>query len=361
MNNNVTLRVNNREWGGWTSVSISAGIERLARDFSIEITRQWPGTEDVGQLQPKVKKGDAVTVLIGTDLVISGYIDATPVRYDAKSVSVGIVGRSKTADLIDCSATTTQFTGRTFTQIAEQLAKPFGVSVVNAGIDNTPIIGLQVDFGETVIDVLDKMMGLQQVLAYDNAKGDLVVGPVGASHCVTALVLGENIISCDTEQSIKERFSEYQVAGQRAGNDEDFGETTTSAIRAKTVDGGVTRYRPMIIKQMGNATGGSVIERSQFEMLRRAARTDEVTYTVQGWRQGNGKLWEPNQSVTVYDPVLDFNNRDMLIAEVTYKKSDQGTTTELRIGPADAYLPEPPKTKKKKKRDDDDDYDEGDE
>lgn len=45
MNDNVTLRVNGREWNGWTSVRIGAGIERLARDFSVEITRQWPGDE----------------------------------------------------------------------------------------------------------------------------------------------------------------------------------------------------------------------------------------------------------------------------------------------------------------------------
>ncbi|WP_354270748.1 phage baseplate assembly protein, partial [Escherichia coli] len=45
MNDNVTLRVNGREWNGWTSVRIGAGIERLARDFSVEITHQWPGYE----------------------------------------------------------------------------------------------------------------------------------------------------------------------------------------------------------------------------------------------------------------------------------------------------------------------------
>ncbi len=33
MNDNVTLRVNGREWNGWTSVRIGAGIERLARDL----------------------------------------------------------------------------------------------------------------------------------------------------------------------------------------------------------------------------------------------------------------------------------------------------------------------------------------
>lgn len=39
MNDDVTLRVNGREWG-WTSVRIGAGIERLARDYSVEITRE---------------------------------------------------------------------------------------------------------------------------------------------------------------------------------------------------------------------------------------------------------------------------------------------------------------------------------
>ncbi len=65
MNDNVTLRVNGREWNGWTSVRIGAGIERLARDFSVEITRQWPGDEGITTLQPRIKNGSKVEVLIG--------------------------------------------------------------------------------------------------------------------------------------------------------------------------------------------------------------------------------------------------------------------------------------------------------
>lgn len=103
MNDNVTLRVNGREWNGWTSVRIGAGIERLARDFSVEITRQWPGDEGITTLQPRIKNGSKVEVLIGDELVITGWVEATPVRYDARSVSTGIAGRSLTADLIDCA------------------------------------------------------------------------------------------------------------------------------------------------------------------------------------------------------------------------------------------------------------------
>lgn len=86
MNDNVTLRVNGREWNGWTSVRIGAGIERLARDFSVEITRQWPGDEGITTLQPRIKNGSKVEVLIGDELVITGWVEATPVRYDARSV-----------------------------------------------------------------------------------------------------------------------------------------------------------------------------------------------------------------------------------------------------------------------------------
>ncbi|HIF6681403.1 TPA: phage baseplate assembly protein [Serratia marcescens] len=350
MNNFVTLRVNGREWGGWTSVKIAAGIERLARDFNVQITRQWPGETGSVPLQPRVKKGELVEVLIGDDLVITGWIEATPVRYDARSVSFGITGRSKTCDLIDCVAAPTQFNGRTLAQIARQLAEPFNIEIVDEGAPTEPLQGIQADHGETVREVLAKLLAQQQALAYDDPKGQLVIGSIGATKTVTALVYGENILSCDTEQSIRERFSDYQVSGQRAGGNDDFGEATISAIRASTKDDQITRYRPYAIQQTGNATGATCKSRCEFEALQRAARTDETTYTVQGWRQGDGSLWKPNQRVIVFDPILGFNNREMLIAEVTYSLDENGTTSEIRVGPEDAYLPEPNKPGKRPKR-----------
>ncbi|WBM69124.1 baseplate protein [Buttiauxella sp. WJP83] len=349
MNDNVTLRVNGREWGGWTSVRIGAGIERLARDFSVEITRQWPGNNEQVSLQPRIKNGSKVEVLIGDDLVITGWVEATPVRYDANSVSTAISGRSLTADLIDCTAEPTQFNGQSLVQVAAALAKPFGIRVVNEGAPSGTIPGIQPDHGETVIELLNKMLGQQQALAYDDPRGRLVIGGIGVTKAHTALVLGQNIISCDTEKSIRDRFSTYQVAGQRAGNDDDFGAATTTALRARTADASISRYRPMYVQQTGQATGASCIARAEFEARQRAARTDETTYVVHGWRQGNGALWQPNLRVVVWDPVCGFDNRELLISEVNFTKDSKGTLTELRVGPADAYLPEPEDTKKRKK------------
>ncbi|MGL5800967.1 MAG: phage baseplate assembly protein, partial [Plesiomonas sp.] len=80
--------------------------------------------------------------------------------------------------------------------------------------------------------------------------------------------------------------------------------------------------------------------------------------SVVSWRQGDGQLWQPNQQVIVYDPINGFNNDSLVIAEVEYSKSrDSGTLCRLRVGPSEAYLPEPPdpqESKKRKKTDNDD-------
>ncbi|WP_105663389.1 phage baseplate assembly protein [Cronobacter dublinensis] len=351
MNNTVFLRVNGREWGGWTSVRISAGIDRAARDFNVEITRHWPGATEP---KPQIKNGDAVEVKIGDDLVLTGWVEATPVRYDARSLSMAIVGRSKTGDLIDCTATPSQHTGATLAEIAASLAEPFKVNVIDAGAPTAALIDAQPQHGETVIGCLYRLLGQVQALVYDNEKGELVLGVVGSAKAATALVLGENVLSCDTERSIKDRFSEYLVTGQRPGTDDDFGEATIAAIKQKSGDSAITRYRPHTIQQSGAATSATCKARCEFEQAQRAAKTRETTYTVQGWRQGDGALWAPNMKVIVYDPFCGFDNEELVIGEVTFIKGDQGTTTELRVAPADAYLPQPAAPKKKKSGDDED-------
>lgn len=154
MNNTVLLRVSGREWGGWTSVRISAGINRIARDFNVAITTRWPGSRDY---QPRIKNGELVEVLIGDEPVLTGYVEALPLRYDASSVSMGIVGRSKTADLVDCSALPLQQSGKNLLRIVSELAAPFGITVIDAGVPQTAVIDAQPEHGETVADCLNRL------------------------------------------------------------------------------------------------------------------------------------------------------------------------------------------------------------
>ena len=122
-------------------------------------------------------------------------------------------------------------------------------------------------------------------------------------------------------------------------------------------DGSVKRYRPSIIKQSGNATLATCKARAQYEQAHREGQTLETTYTVVGWRQGDGRLWLPNQRVIVWDPIMGFNNAELVIAEVTWEMNGNDFTTQLRVGPQAAYLPKPKTARRHRSSSDDDEDD----
>jgi prophage tail gpP-like protein len=381
--NVVRLLVNGSEYGGWKSVRISAGIERQARDFELEVTDRWPGQSEIPR---RIQPGDPCRVFIGDDLIMTGYVDATPIRYDGKSVSVGVKGRSKTADLVDCcpiesgksttassgggqwkdvigpdgkkpnvvkpSATgVNQWRHQKMEVIAAGLAAPYGVRVI-AEIDTGKVIPEhQVQIGETVFESIDRMMRLRHVLSTDNEKGDLVFIEVGSAGMAgIALELGKNLLSGSTELDYKGVFSTYICKGQRSGNDEQFGadvaeeegeaeetnSTTVTGETATATDARAKRRRVLVIKQSGQADGGTCQDRADYERAHRAAKALQTTYTVAGWRQEDGRLWLPNMMVRVRDALIGFDT-DMVIAEISWLLDSQGLRTEIKVGPPDGY------------------------
>lgn len=348
MSDAVTLRVNGLDYGGWLEVEITAGIERQCRDFSLAITRTWPGAKDIPR---RVKAYDLCEVFIGDEKVITGYIDATPIRYNANSISVAVRGRSKTADLIDCSAkfATGQWRNRKLESIAADLAKTYGLKVITETDTGSAVIEHQIEPGETAFESIDRLLTARQLLCTDDEEGRLVlIEPGTGGRASSALVFGQNILSADTSLDYKDVYSDYKCVGQRSGNDYDSG-VTVSSITATANDSTVPRYRLLIIQQSGQVTTQDCTDRVAYERLYRAGKALETTYTVQGWRQGNGDLWKENQLVRVTDPVIGFND-ELLISEVTYRIDANGTTCSLKVVPAAAYsATKLKKTKKAKK------------
>jgi len=393
--NVVRLLVKGQEYGGWKSVRIEAGIERQARSFDLEVTDRWPGQTDIPR---RIQPGDPCQVYIGEDLVMTGYVDATPIRYDGKTIGVGVKGRSKTADLVDCCPieagkstaakrsdggawkevvgpdgkrsavvtappkAATQWRHQKMESIAAALAAPYGVRVI-AEVDTGKVIpDHQVQIGETVFESIDRMMRLRHVLSTDNEKGDLVfIDPGSTGTAGTALELGNNILSASTELDYKGVFSEYIVKGQRAGSDEqygadvaeeegsadDYGPTTLTGDTATATDARAKRRRVLVIKQSGQADDGTCKERAEYERAHRAAKALQTSYTLSGWRQGDGRLWIPNLLVRVRDPVIGFDT-DMLIAETAWILDGEGMRTEIKVGPPDGYRTKAGKLKKSK-------------
>lgn len=371
--NQVEIRVGGKRYGGWKSVLITSSIEQVARAFALEVTENFPGNTDFTALQT----GELVQVYIGEDLVCTGYITSTPIRYDGKTVSVQVQGKSRTVDLVDCcppsaayappaagsnlwsevksrsgkaqaapaAAAKPQTSWKNLPAgiIIEELAKPYGITLTISAESNE-VKTHTVNPGETVFESIKRLITKDNLVLTDDEAGNLVlVEPGGAGQATDALELGGNILKASARFDASARFSHYVALGQHAGTDEDFGRTAAED-KGIAVDPEVKRFRLKVLKDSGQASLKTAGDRARFEANFQAARFRAVTYTVQGWRQSDGSLWRPNTKVIVRDQTLFPGGLEMLVVQTKLQLSSAGMTAELGLMPPDGYRRDAAKT-----------------
>lgn len=348
MSDIVTLTVNAINYSGWKSVRIEAGLERVARSFELAITDHWPGSvEQVRRVAP----GDLVEIRIGNDLICTGYVDATPIDYDANGITIMIRGRSKTADLVDSSTeiSTGQFKNLTPEAIATQIAKPYGLTVVTEVATGNAITDFQIQQGESAFESLDRIAKQRQILITDNATGDVVLSSPGSSGTAhDALVLGQNILSASAGFDFTDVYSAYTVKGQKSGTDDAFANLASQSV-GTAIDSKVTRKRVLIVRQSGQADSKTCQDRANYEQQVRRAKAGEIRYRVANWRQSNGDLWAVNTTINIEDEIM-AGKTALLISEITYTLDESGMITELVTIPESAFATEPETKAKAKKR-----------
>lgn len=340
----VRLKVAGSEYGGWKRIRISRSIEQLAGSFDLAVSELWPGQD----YERRILAGDACSVLVDGQALVTGYVDDVSIAHGSTRHEVGVSGRDATGDLVDCSAIkgSGQWASRTLEQIATELCKPFGIKVraeVNTG---KAFNGFALQEGETVFEALERMARIRAVLLTTDGTGALVITRAGSSRVSTSLVLGENILEATGTISMRERFSEYVLKGQAAGDDFASGEAV-SQVKARSTDAAVKRYRPLVVVSEEQGDGVTLKDRARWEATFRAARGTDITITVQGWTHSGG-LWTPNTIVHVNDKWMRLDD-DLLIKGVKLLLDENGTRTELSLTRPDAFklLAQAPKRKKR--------------
>lgn len=363
MSADVWLQVNGRRYGGWKSLTINSSINSQARAFAVSCTYDTPE----GLTSARLQAGMALQVLIGSQVVVTGYIDAASVAYDANQISVQVSGRSKTCDLIDCTpappgtpidtassswssqppADAQESKGRTAVwswenstvqEIITALAAPYGVSVrVLASELADKLTNFTVTPGQTVHQCIAKLVTIANLVITDDENGALVIAEPGSSGvCTDALESGQNVLSAEAANDVSKVMSSYQVLGQHKGGD-DVVPADSCADEGLTADELIQRPRYLTIVDAGQQTSPAQCqEQADFEASYRAAQSKAFSMTVQGWQQTDGTLWAVNHLVQVNDPVLDRTGQ-FLITDVTMTLDDSGTLTKLNLMPLEGY------------------------
>lgn len=338
----AALRINGAIYSGWLSVSVTASMCQAARSFDLRLTERWPGRTEAW----RIREGDACTVELDGETVLTGWVDEFSPAYEPEAHAVRVAGRSKTADLVDCSAMVKggQFKGYPVDAIARTLAANVGlgdIKVIAKASAGAAFPDVQINPGETCFELIERLCRLRALLACDDAAGNLVLTRAGAGgfRRAGAIRRGVNVHGASASLSQARRFSDYFVRGQQTGTDNLFG-TEAAQPQAHVNDAAVRRKRPRLVIAENQGSISDFTARAHWEQRFGAAEGVVATYRLRSWRDAAGRLWSPGDLVPVEDDWLGIS-QDLLIKTVTYQKDDQGTAATVELVPADALTPEP--------------------
>lgn len=338
----VVLEVGRTEWGGWKGYQVNVGIQQLAGGFTLQLTERWPGQAT----RREIPEGEPCTLHYDGEVLITGYIDSVDPTYDSQSHLVTVTGRDKTGDLVDCSAPSTQWIGRSLADVARELLKPYGIGVIDEAGANAPFKSLKPTDGETVFEMLDQAARIRGVMLITDGRGNLVITRAGLGRADDRLVLGENILTANGRRDRRDVFSKYTLKGQTQGSDFNFGEATS--VLASASDNRVKRHRPLTVIAEGPLDAQGARDRVEWERNVRWGRSQAITYLLSGARQRSGQLWRPNLLVAVDDAYQYLRGAERLITDVGYSLDDQGERVSATVMPREAFdlirQPEPETT-----------------
>lgn len=328
----VLLTVGNQEWGGWKSYRIALGMQQLAGRFDLQLTERWAGQAQ----RREIPEGAPCSLHYDGELLITGYIDRVSPTYNAQEHSVSVSGRDKTADLVDCSAPSTQWIGRGLADVARELCAPFGINVIDQVGANAPFKSLKPNDGETVFEMLDQAARIRGVLLVTDGRGNLIITRAGQTRAHDALVLGKNIHQGSGNRDLVDVFSQYTLKGQAQGDDWLSGEQASGVV-ARASDSRIKRHRPLTLIAEGPIDAAGARQQVTWERNVRWGRSQSLTYSLTSCRQSNGQIWRPNSLTPVHDAYQYLQGSERLITDITYSLDDQGERTELTLMPREAF------------------------
>lgn len=331
----VRLKIGANDYSGWKAVTVRRSLDTLADSFDLTLTDRW----SADAARRPVRLGEACEVWIGERKLITGYVDEVRPRYDSKTRALSVAGRSKTADLVDCSlppsiSNPAQKNSQTLLQLATALAKPFGIKVVNE------VTGL-LKIDRTVLDaqpafqLIEEKARTAAILLLSNPDGNLVITRASDKRAATPLTLGENILEADGEFSHRDRFSHYYFVGQQPNWGSNIGAAASAHVKGQAEDV-VMRYRPATVVAEGAGNAADMKRRAEWQRNVSYGRSRRATYSVNGWEHAAG-LWEPNRLVQVSDEWMGFDGEWLMIGTVEFTLDERGQRTRLTVMPKEAY------------------------
>lgn len=345
----MKLRVNGIEYANFTRASCEVRLDALCRSFSFE------AVAPEGRALP-FKGGEACEVVVDGETVVTGHIEVVSVNYDASSHTIGVQGRSRSADLLDSSLDAVndiRMDDLTLKGLIEAVIASLSLDLTVRDEVNPEAYNPAEDLaapepGENAFEFIEKYARKRQVLITDDARGNIVIASNSGQHAEGAVqhIIGaedNNVLRSSFSYDTTGRYNAYRISsGLNPVALNLAGDTDLASLvnqNGGVFDSEIRAGRQLVLISETPFSNGNCESRAKWEADIRKARGLAYSAAVPGYRVGidSGALWRPNR---IYQIVDDFVGKvePMLCNSVTFTyDANAGRETSLEFVGQKAY------------------------
>lgn len=339
-NEKVELKINDQIHSEWESYEIDSDLLIPADGWHVAL-----GLNN-GKVPTEVVVGMLVNVLVGGEVVLTGYVDDIDHPIGKAAHPFSMTGRDLAADLVDCSAPIFSAKMVGLQQIIKMIVSSFGLTKTpSIDAEDTRIREkINIEPGDTAWDALARVAEANGLWPWFEPDGTLVVGgPDYSSPIVAHLIIrksgkGNNALSINKHESMIGRYSDVTVLGQAHGTDTEPGRHSLRAGARDTDLSCTTRYRPKIVTD--HECDSVAVCRDRARKLIADGRLNGLTLTVEvkGHRivapgtEFDGLLWKPGMRVMVTSEAHNIKEQIFFMMARKFKRSrSDGTRSVLTL------------------------------
>lgn len=277
----------------------------------------------------------------GVPLFTGTLIDVNP-RVEPDSRTVSVTGYSRPGVLDDSNApgrlVPVEFNGLSIRQIAQRLLEPFGFGVVLEGPEGTPFKRVRINPSDKVQPFIAELAQQRGLVMSSTPRGDLLLQrSVAPGRPIARLEEGRApVISVVPTFSPQEYFSE--ITG--------FGKTKKGRRGSKYTEqntrlaGGALRACSFTLEDTETADAPAAVKA---KMARMFGNMVAYVVSVPTWRDPQGKLWNPNKTLSLKAPnAMIYRETELLLRDVILRRNKDSLTTELGLMIPGAFSSEIP-------------------
>ena len=229
------------------------------------------------------------------------------------------------------SAYPLEFIDLNFQQITETLCNPFGLVTVFPDPPGARFSRVDIEEEVGLLDFLSQLAKQRNFVSTSNAKGELVMwreAAVGNKKAVAKLDGSKLPVFGRSQASIKEDDYYSSVTGIIEA-DPRKGKKARSFTVVNPHASGLNRPYTFIAKEADDGELETCVNTVAGRMF---SGVFSVTVNVATWRDDAGDLWKPNTIIKYRDPEnFVISDYEFLIADVTFNKTSESKTAELRL------------------------------